>query len=82
MSLPDPATVAYQRPLKQPYVMRSLDWPTDVSMTLVPVSQPFWWEVLAQAKPYPEIVASIIELLRLPSIKVGERLFVTAWLTD
>lgn len=66
----DPATVAYQRPLKQPYVMRSLDWPTDVSMSQVPVSQPFWWEVLAQAKPYPEIVNVIIGLVRLPTVKV------------
>lgn len=71
LSLPaDPATVAYQRPLKQPYVMRSLDWPTDVSMSQVPVSQPFWWEVLAQAKPYPEIVTVIVGLVRLPTVKV------------
>ena len=67
----DPATVAYQKPLKQPYVMRSLDWPTDVAMSLVPVSQPFWWEVLAQAKPYPDIVTAIIDVIRLPSVQVG-----------
>ncbi|CAI8007075.1 Cullin-9, partial [Geodia barretti] len=65
----DPATIAYQRPLKQPYVMRSLDWPTDVSLSQVPVSQPFWWEVLCLANTDPELVETVVSIIRLPHIK-------------
>ena len=70
ISSPDPATIAYQRPLKQPYVMRSLDWPTDVSLSQVPVSQPFWWEVLCLANTDPELVETVVSIIRLPHIKV------------
>ena len=68
----DPIGAAFKKPVKQPYVMKSLAVGSEGERSHEAVDQLFWWEVLSIIKLLPsDHLDAIIPLLSDPRLKVG-----------